>query len=96
MSSMSNPKLTEIHAVVVLRDALESMCFQYIPDKWDENWDKNEAPELYHSFMSAGEQACRTLAELFPDDWELTGSGAKWIGPVDEHGHPKSHSWAAR
>ena len=76
-----------------LRDALESMAFQYLT-RWND--DPNDCTNLEHLFMSAGEQACRTLAKWWPEDWEDTGSGARWIGPLDEHGHPASHSWAAR
>ncbi len=72
---------------VSLHSALESMCFQYIGDGI-------ESPHLSHSFMSAGEEACATLARLFPDRWKDNGGGAEYIGPVDDAGWPVDHRWS--
>ena len=60
-------------------DALESMVEQYLwldqsPSKWP------EATEYHHFFMSAGEFACKVLANQRPERWELTRIGVKRHG----------------
>ncbi len=77
--------MTPAQRIADLLDALESMCFQYLGDRRN--------LELLHSYMSAGEQACATLAKYYPNRWRLTGRGAQYIGPLDADGWPVGHSW---
>lgn len=59
--------------VTALRDALESMCDQYLA---------GDDGALHHRFMSAGEDACVVLCRIFPDRWRLTPDGAEPVTPL--------------
>lgn len=63
------------HDILDLADALESMVEQYLYTDREGEYD--------HMFMSAGEEACDVLCELYPDRWIKMPWGMKRKGRVD-------------
>ena len=68
-----------VAAVEEALDALESMVCQYLHYPSQDVYDR----EFYHSFMSAGEEACAVLANLRPLRWRITEAGCRFVGEWD-------------
>jgi len=57
-----------------LKGVLVGMCEQYLTDHSDVG-----CREFGHDFMSAGEDACALLVELFPEEFVDSGRGCRRV-----------------